>query len=307
MSRASRLQLFEEVAAGLLSSYDQVRAVRLDAGLSGTSAENVLVEWIRGWLPTRVSVRNGAVLSVSHDPTTQRDCILFDQVDSPVFHRLGNSDILPIEGVLGAIELNYGKNTTYAKLAKDAAKLSEIAEMAHERLHRVAVPLSHLSLGSDASTVSREELIAGLALHRAHDGKPLLLIYAEQVKEQLIECARRVMEHNKSVGVRRSVDGLFILRKGFALHLDPQRPGWMTHRQAGAHFACLAASPGNVLLKMQSVILKHLFLAGKVHPEGFDPYIAETGQGQREAESSTSASDDTYISQADAETVHVRI
>jgi hypothetical protein len=53
---------------------------------------------------------------MNHKPTTQRDCILFDQVESPIYHRFGEVALLPIEGVLGAVELNYGANTSYEKV-----------------------------------------------------------------------------------------------------------------------------------------------------------------------------------------------
>lgn len=306
MSREDRLELFERIAEGLLASYNQVRSAKLDTGLAGGSAETVLVDWIQRWLPLRVAVRNGAVLSSQRGPTTQRDCLLFDQVDSPVYHRLGTADLLPIEGILGAVELNYGLSTGYDKVLKDAAKLSEIADLFDDRLQRAAMPLSHLPLARGSSVATREERIDGLTFHLAHDGKPVLLIFAEELKGSLSECAHRLAEYNKSVGVRKSIDGLFVLRQGYALHLDSQRPGWTTCRLPGAHFGCLSVSEGSVLLKLQTVVLKHLFLGGKTHPEGFDQYVSQTGQGQREVSAAEIASDDEYTKQVDSGAVFIR-
>jgi hypothetical protein len=161
----------------------------------------------------------------------------------------------------------------------------------------VAVALSHIPPDVDPGALSVDELISSLTLHRAHDGKPLLLVFAEQVSGDLRVCSRRLMEHNKSGGVRESVDGLFVLRQGFALHLDPQRMGWATSRMPGAHFAYLEATPGEVLLKLQSVTLKHLFVAGKVHPGGFDSYLSAPGQAEREVARSSLVSDDAYLAQ----------
>jgi hypothetical protein len=72
----------------------------MDTGLSGTAAESVLNEWMQTWLPTRVSVLKGAILATNTAPTTQRDWVMFDRVDTPVFYQLGESFLLPIEGVL---------------------------------------------------------------------------------------------------------------------------------------------------------------------------------------------------------------
>jgi hypothetical protein len=306
MSTQNRIQLYEQIAAGLSSLYDQIRTSSLDSGLSGTSGEAAIVGWMRQWLPGRVSIRNGAVLSVRDDPTNQMDCLLFDYIESPIFHRIGQVDILPIEGILGAVEINYGSNTSYQKIGRDAEKLSKLAELAEARLSRIGIGLSHLPPDRDARLASVEQLVGNLSLHRGHDGKPILLIFAEQLSGDLQEITRRLMEYNKSVGVRRSIDGLFILQQGIALHIDPNQNGWITSRLPGAHLGCLSVSQGYVLLKMQSIILKHLYLSGKTHPEGFDAYVAQTGQGQKEITNARIVSGNEYIRQEDSGTVVIR-
>ena len=120
------------------------------------------------------------------------------------------------------------------------------------------------------------------------------------------EASKRIMEYNKTVGIRCSVDGLFVLNQGFALHMDQNQTGWTTQRLQGMAFGCLTASRGQVLIKLQSIILKNLYLSGKTHPDGFDSYIAETGQGQREIASAKAVSDNEYIDQHDSESVIVR-
>ena len=103
------MRLFERIATGLMARYDEIRAAELDSGLVGTAREKVLTEWMRTWLPTRVDLRNGAIISMHREPTTQRDCVLFDQAETPTYRQFGDVDLLPIEGVLGDVELNYGE------------------------------------------------------------------------------------------------------------------------------------------------------------------------------------------------------
>jgi hypothetical protein len=250
------------------------------------------------WLPKRVAIHNGQIFSVNRDPLTQRDCILFDDMESPVYEQKGSVVLVPIEGVLGAVEVNSGENTTYQKIGRDATKLSEIAEMAQDRLPPAAQAQSHLPPTVNMATVSSEQLISSLFLHRTIPGKPHLVIFAEQLDGSLLECCRRLKEHNKKVGINQSVDALFVLRQGFAAHLDPQQAGWTTSRLPGSSFACLQARPGTVLLRMQSLILMNLYLAGKVYPGGFDRYTARTGQAEQEVAACSRVSDEDYVRQS---------
>jgi hypothetical protein len=230
-------------------------------------------------------------------PTTQRDCVLFDQIQTPVYSRFGDAQLLPIEGVLGAIELNYGEHTSYRKIITDAAKLSEIGALARGSSRRMAQPISHLPADVDPSQVSPEEVIARLLIHQAFRLRPQLLIFAENIRGDLLECARRLMAHNKRVGIRNSVDGLFVLHKGYALHFPSNRAGWNTQRQPGDHFAGVARTPGQVLFQLQSIIRKHMAFNGMVHPASFDQYISPPAQAQVEMAASHQVSDMEYLAE----------
>jgi hypothetical protein len=82
--RASRMQLFDNVAKGLSVEYDQIRSAKLDSGLAGSAGENALIGWMRRWVPTRIGLRSRAIVSMNVGPTTQRDCILFDEAESRI-------------------------------------------------------------------------------------------------------------------------------------------------------------------------------------------------------------------------------
>ena len=298
MSPEERFRIYEKIAEQLRSSYEELRLQGLDSGLAGSSAEKILVAWLKEWLPLRVDVRGGAVISRKGGPTTQRDALLFDRLECPVFRRIGDTDLLPIEGVVGAIELNYGLSTGYKKLLRDAAKLSEIKALARARLRRAAMVVSHLQVGRDPEHVTQKERVETTTLHLPQEGRPILLIFAEQLEGTLSECAHRLVEHNKSVGVGESVDGLFVLRQGYALHYNEARRV-ITQRLPGSHFRCRSTSEGEVLLRMQDILLTHLYMAGKVHPEGFRSYVS--GEEERELEHPVEepVSDAKYAEQTD--------
>jgi hypothetical protein len=297
-----RQKLFDEIANGFLAQYNKIRTLGLDAGLKGTASENILREWIDHWLPKRMSLKNGAVISITDGPTDQMDCLLFDSFESPVFHNIGGVEILPIEGVYGGIEINFGESTAYTKIKKDCTKLSRLAELSTNRIRRVPLVFSHIP-GNIINTYNVQQAIDSLAYHVAHStSKPLLLIFAEQINGTLKEAAERIMIHNKQVGIPKSIDGLFVLKLGFALHVAQNNAGWNTSRMHGDRFVILETNEGNVLSRFQNIILGNLCNYGKTYP-GLDQYISVTGQAAKEMAEFTEISDQEYRNQPDHENV----
>ncbi len=288
MSLEKRNKLYEDIGNQLLYSYDEIKSSDQDSDVTGDFGETVIKEWIKKWMPSRIAVKSGTVLSVRQDPTNQMDCLLFDHMESPVFQTLGSVDVLPIEGVFGALEINTGINTTYKKIIKDGAKLSKLASMTEERIPRHSKYLEFAGIPNESKMYNFFREILPF---------PQLLVFAEDFVGNLEEMGKRLSAYNLSVGITASVDGLFVLKKGVILHMDPDKTGWIAHRVAKAPLAILPSTPGQVLLKLQSLVLKHLFLCGRVHPDGFDKYLSEFGQNVTEMESAILVSDMGYLNQ----------
>jgi len=118
----------------------------------------------------------------------------------------------------------------------------------------------------------------------------------------LKEAAERIMIHNKQVGIPKSIDGLFVLKLGFALHVAQNNAGWNTSRMHGDRFVILETNEGNVLSRFQNIILGNLCNYGKTYP-GLDQYISVTGQAAKEMAEFTEISDQEYRNQPDHENV----
>ncbi len=127
--------------------------------------------------------------------------------------------------------------------------------------------------------------------------KPLALIFTETLNISLEEAAKRIADFNKKAGVKCSIDGIFILREGFALHMDQSNIGWTVQRLAGHRFGCLKTTEGQVLLKFQSVIFNYLHFMGKTSSHGFDRYSSTDDQGKKEIASAKVVSDKEYLEQ----------
>jgi hypothetical protein len=76
---------------------------------------------------------------------------------------------MPIEGVLGAIEVNIGLNTGYAKLQKDAEKLDRIASLLPHRLSMLPVLQSHTPFPRGIDGLTAEDLQRDLCAEASGD------------------------------------------------------------------------------------------------------------------------------------------
>lgn len=291
----NRKKIYDSLAEEFLSRYNVIRISGIDTGMSGNAAERLMLDWISEWMPRRISPTPGALISKDDGPTNQMDCILFDSTDCPSFGR--DLKILPIEGVVGAVELNFGLSTSYGKIEHDCEKLILMNQMASQRISRVPQYVAQFPKDTNVYQLSDSDVNKNVVQQMGFYGKLQSIIYAEDINGSLEEAASRICTLNERVGFEASVDGLFVLKKGFALHIDPNNTGWTVHRVPGSSFGCINAPEGQTILRFQSIILKYLHLMGKAYAEGFDQYFSETGQIEKEMKEMTLLSGEFYPKQ----------
>jgi len=229
-----------------------------DTGVTGTGGEAAFRKWIGTQLPRRYIATGGSIVSAHTPPTNQRDCLLFDTIDCAAFRTMGDHpDLFPIEGIVGAIELNTGRSgATRDKVLHDAQKLAEIGMLAK----RHAIPplptlerLEPIHVGQP--TLSNPMFVA----RRMCPPLPFLFIFAQSIRGSLDEYARAIVTHNLKTTIGESVDGLFVLDQGYALHLD--RSGWSTMRLPQIPLAIVHGEAWEVLLKLIITVWSHLWKA----------------------------------------------
>ena len=116
---------------------------------------------------------------------------------------------------MASIEINSGNSgTPYAKFIRDAAKLNEVGKLrGFPHLAKVIKLSPAEGFGPTIGT--------DLWVTRQHfSGPPLQLIFAESLRGNLGELITRIANYNKTVDLSSSVDGAFVLNKGFILHLQ---------------------------------------------------------------------------------------
>jgi hypothetical protein len=249
-----RRSIFRSVGDRLLADLRGLGVGQTDTQVRGRAAEKAFREWLAQQLPKRFQVVKGAVLSPNAGPTGEMDCLVVDGDQSPAFRQVGGRpDLLPIEGVVASIEINSGSSgTPYLKLLSDAAKLSEVGKL--RGMSPLPKPVKLSPLAGQGKTIEDN-----LWVSRQHFSRPpLLLIFAESLRGNLAELATRLAGHNKSVSLSHSVDGAFILNKGFILHLEPG-VGWNVHRLRGFPLAWMETDPWHVLLKLMTIVWNYLW------------------------------------------------
>lgn len=250
-----RRSMFKSVGERLLLDLRTAVQGATDTEVQGRAGETAFRGWLGENIPNRFHVVTGAVLSPQTPPTTERDCLVFDADQSASFRRIGGlPDLFPIEGVVASIEINTGPSgATYAKLAEDARKLSEVGKL------RGRLPLPKPTKLLPWAPPGEATIEKDLWVNQQHFSLPsLLLIFAESLRGNLPELAHRVANHNKTVSIMESVDGVFILNTGFISHVSPGE-GWNVQRLAGFPLAWMEAEPSEVLLKLMTLVWNYLW------------------------------------------------
>ena len=249
--------LWMKVGRRLLAEYESwVQSTYLDSSSKGKKCEAEFRKWLQQFLPKRVEVIDGVIVDKQTNPTPQRDVIIFDHYHCPIFKedQQGGEDIniLPIEGVVGLVEVN----ASVAETKKLIADVDKIFEM--KRLQPLTEPPKKICYQLPPDM----KLLTHYPAQMCRFG----YVFAHDTKVSLETLAEHIAARNLTLQTDYSVDGVFVLKKGMILHGIPE--GWTTTRMAGGRLFSLEAEAWDVLLTMVSMINQHLALgaAGNVPP-----------------------------------------
>jgi len=129
-------RVLEAECDALLSAVDLFRAfVESDIsvgsghpGEEGRFAENLLAQFLRRSLPSRLTVGTGFVLDPNRGRRSyQVDILVYDNTTYPHYLQYGEAVIVPWQSVVAAISVK--KNLRKADIKKEVSSLSEIGEM----------------------------------------------------------------------------------------------------------------------------------------------------------------------------------
>lgn len=87
-----------------LASQSEEAGIVQHAGDRGENREAILKSFLEDHLPTRYGVVKGEVITKAGKHSPSMDLLIYDKVNCPLLH-VGDTKVLPIEGVYGAIEV----------------------------------------------------------------------------------------------------------------------------------------------------------------------------------------------------------
>lgn len=125
-------------------SLEQIRKNLKHKGLKGTALEiEVMREFFNDRYPF-LKVSGGEIVGVNNYRSNQIDIILYSSEHTPVFYRNNETRVLPIEGVLGTVEVKAKLSTTHLKDAvkqsveiKQTPKFYFKSEEEHKRTYKI--------------------------------------------------------------------------------------------------------------------------------------------------------------------------
>jgi len=143
-------EIMAAVAAKVSIDFERVTKQISHPGEKGAAREDVLIEFLRDYLPDRIGVSSGFVVDHEGNVSPQCDVILFDKQSAPVFKISDTVRLLPAETVFETIEV---KSSLDARELDDATSkfekivaLSKSAEPSEAMLGGYS--LSHLFKGA---------------------------------------------------------------------------------------------------------------------------------------------------------------
>lgn len=132
--------LFSSLDAKLESELSVARASLAHPGTKGDASENVWMDWLRTYLPSRYQVTKGHVMDSHGGASQQIDIIIFDRQYSPPLFQHAEQKVVPAESVYAVFEVKQEMTPEYVRAAQE--KIASV-----RRLHRNNLPAPQL--GSD--------------------------------------------------------------------------------------------------------------------------------------------------------------
>lgn len=119
-------ELFALVEKTLTAQLSEAGFV-LHSGDKGENREEILREFLRDHLPDRFGVTKGEIITKDGSRSHSADIIIYDKLDCPVLFK-GKTNVIPIEGVYGIIEVK--SRLSKEELVDASRKISSFKAMA---------------------------------------------------------------------------------------------------------------------------------------------------------------------------------
>lgn len=175
-----------------------------DNNAKGNSAENAWRKLLRDVLPTRYQVDAGYVISADNKISGQIDCVVYDNMYTPVFCREHDGEVggahIPAEAVYAVFEIKHREVFDARQITAAAKKIKSV-----RALRRTSV--SYVAGGDDTRAKEERHIIGGLLTNVCNWEK-----------------AKAVLD-KKSTARQEALDVVLTAENGGADYFDTGHPG----------------------------------------------------------------------------------
>ncbi|MDR1505303.1 MAG: hypothetical protein LBT43_22885 [Prevotella sp.] len=123
--------LFESLQKQMLAELSTNRLFIDHSGTKGDSIENVWIEWLRKYLPTKYCVDKAIIIDSNGNISHQIDLVIYDEQFTPFVFNQNGVKYIPAEGIYAVFEIKPAINKAYIEYAGE--KIASV-----RKLHRTA-------------------------------------------------------------------------------------------------------------------------------------------------------------------------
>ncbi|GJI61784.1 DUF6602 domain-containing protein [Bacillus velezensis] len=148
--------------------FEEVTAKINHMGERGSSREEILLRYLRNYIPSKYEMSNGVIIDGNGTQSRQQDIIIYDSFNSPVLLDMEKTKIVPIESVFSVIEVKSTLNKT--EIDKCVNNISSVKSLVRNPLVEINSPTAGFVFAFKSSTTI-ETLLDNLVEANKHTEK----------------------------------------------------------------------------------------------------------------------------------------
>jgi hypothetical protein len=119
-------------------------------GERGSSREEILLSYLRKYIPIKYEMNNGIIIDGTGEQSRQQDIIIYDSFNSPVLLNMQSTKMIPIESVFSVIEVKSSLNKT--EINKCVNNISSVKSLVKYSLDEINSPTAGFVFAFTSST-----------------------------------------------------------------------------------------------------------------------------------------------------------
>lgn len=152
-------QSLQAAAKKMQIDFDDVTSQIQHQGEKGSSREEILLKYLRNYIPSKYQMNNGVLIDANGTQSRQQDLVIYDSFNSPLLINMDSTKMIPIESVYATIEVKSTLNKI--ELNKCVKNIKSVKDLIHNPLENFISPTAGFVFAFTSAT-SLESLLGNL-------------------------------------------------------------------------------------------------------------------------------------------------